>query len=132
MAKTRIGSNASFTGGGFGLSIVGDHCYAYSGAVTSAPVSGPDTKMLDFYSGKGYIKSKLQFITKHRTTQVVYLDIQFNGVSIWDGEKDHTPDKDWGVPIHLVIPPLTRVQVFWGLTNDTADGFVTLTGRVYA
>ena len=31
MAKTRIGANAIFSGPQKGLSIIGEHCYAYSG-----------------------------------------------------------------------------------------------------
>jgi len=49
MARTKIGTNAQFSGTGKGLVYVKDFCYAYSGAVT---VDGTDDVALDFSTGK--------------------------------------------------------------------------------
>jgi len=47
MAKTKIGSNATFSGAQLGLTTIGkDHCYAYSGAQVSN--GGVDATLLSF------------------------------------------------------------------------------------
>jgi len=129
MVKKQI---ATFLGAGETLSIYGNHCSAYSGAVSDPGSGSPATKMLDFHSGKGYIKAKLQFAWESSVSQIVFLKIVFNGVTVLNNKKDASPDKDFLIPVHLIIPSNTRVQVYWGLDNDTINGYAILTGRVYA
>ena len=58
MAKTRIGSNATFAGTGKGLSYVGDFVMAYSGELSA---NDNETTYLLFQTGKGVITGMLQF-----------------------------------------------------------------------
>ena len=54
MSKTKLGSNATFTGTGKGLTVVGKHAYAtnYNSAVPTLPTV---FEALNFQTGKHYI-----------------------------------------------------------------------------
>ena len=58
MSKTKTGTNAQFTSAGKGLTVIGNHCYAYSGDVPIA--QGATVTFFDFTTGKNYIKGLIQ------------------------------------------------------------------------
>jgi len=127
MAKERLGSNATFTGPQLGLSTIGNHCYAYSGSVD---ISG-ETTMLDFTTGKGYIKGRFEFNADFATGggAGVRVQIFMNDIMIIE-ERDtssdwHTGDNEF----HVIIPPLTRITV--KCLGGSQDANVNFTGRVY-
>ena len=58
MSKSKTGSNAQFTSAGKGLTVIGDHCYAYSGDIEATTAS---QTALEFATGKGYILGEFTF-----------------------------------------------------------------------
>ena len=132
MSETKIGSNAQFTSAGKGLSVIGNHCYAYSGDVS---VSGSSTTMLEFTTGQEYIMSQIDLhgLFSQIGQNQISIDVQINGVSImhtyWDASIDSSVIDKASI---ILIPPLSSVVV----TTTQASGSdktmqVTLTGRVY-
>jgi len=127
MAKEAIGSNAIFTGPQQGLTIIGKHCYAYSGHMD---ISVEQT-MLDFQTAKEYIKGKFEFNADFGTGggATVRVQIYMNDILITE-ERDtsndwHTGDNEF----HFVIPPLTRMTV--KIVGGSQDANVNFTGKVY-
>jgi len=122
--------SASVASSGKGLRYVGNWVYAYSGPIQAANEN--DVTMLDFTTGSGIIKAKLQFESDSFVQQVYYFRVRLNDFIMMDVIWDTAPDLTTNLfPLYLIIPPLTRVKVSWGLTNDTKNGYAILTGRVY-
>jgi len=126
MAK---GTNAIFTGTQKGLTIIGNHCYAYSG---SKATSATPTNFLEFTTGKHYIIAKLQPAYFSSYTGNISFLIKFNGQDVQYAEvtssRDYTPYDE----IHLLIPPLTFVEVVLDNLDGGSDlAGVSITGRVY-
>jgi len=134
MARTKLGSNATLTNVGKGLTVVGDHCYAYTGVVGTG-ASGTFAEYLNFHSGKGYIKGRLMVQYAVAVGDSIEWQIIMNGLNIAVSESAHQVGSDTFVDfVDLIIPPLTNV--IWKITNlsgSTAhDVTCTFTGRVYA
>ena len=134
MAKTRIGSNATFSGPQKGLTIIGNHCYAYSGNIAVTGGSSANTELLKFNTGKGYIIGNFQPYSTERGNAQLYLAIKLNNQLVvnaeFDAEGSVNPMLD--SPITLLIPPLTDVQVLVGIETGTNKNWsMTFTGRVY-
>jgi len=133
--------NASVAAIGLGIRYIGAEpmfVYAYSGQ-TSLTSGGGAISMLDFTSGSGIIVGLVQ--SGHDTTQMsasqtLSTEIQFNDVVVFDHltlfTSSDTQTVDLGSPIHLIIPPFTRVKII-GATSDAGPIPTTyqLTGRVY-
>ena len=119
-------------GVGTSLNYIGNHCYAYSGNVTDAGTSGPNTTMLDFTTGSGsYIKGKFQWEANHEGGLVVDIVIEFNGQSIYDSEFDASPNRGmWLTPLKVIIPPNTHVVMKFG-ASGSMQAASQLTGEVY-
>jgi len=135
MANTRIGSNAIFTGPQKGLTTIGEHCYAYSGDVTTTSLAAT---LLDFTTGKGYIyvKTLKMNITDLTVDGTNYsFTVKFNGQVIltefytqpFTGR--HPVDSD---NYYLIIPPLTHVTVDFLSSSGDKSSCATLVGRVYS
>jgi len=95
--------------------------------------------MLDFTSESNIIVGLVQ--SGHDTTQMsagqtLSTEIQFNELVIYAHltlrTDSDTQTEDLGSPIHLIIPPFTRVKII-GSTSDAGPIPTTyqLTGRVY-
>jgi len=131
MAKKRI---ATFLAPNKGLSIAGNHAYAYSGiqAVGSGGQDVPST-LIEFTTGTYYIDIKLQAMrgypanVTHDYLWVVYL----NGTAVYEFyDSDATFNEN---PIYLVIPAYTEVKV---TTQNSTAGTnnnvgIAIAGRVY-
>jgi len=136
--KTRIGSNAIFTGPQQGLTIIGNHCYAYSGGLEID--NDPDVTMLEFTTGKQYIIAKLSFGTRDTDLSVnthIGYEIYFNGRIVFTtfslSDSDGTLFYDGACfPQEILIPPLTAVKIE-GFTSDpnNISCFMMLNGSVY-
>ena len=139
MAKTRIGANAIFSGPQKGLSIIGDRCYAYSGAVAA---SDSLQTLLDFNTGKGFIVATL---TMTATIRMVsgelgsgYLrgwQLDFNGqtVGLYKADSASSGDNLPTVETEILIPPLTNVVLTCVDSAATVNwkGTANITGRIY-
>ena len=133
MAKTRIGANAIFSGPQKGLSMIGDHCYAYSGKVLSTGSAGPGDELLSFNTGKGYIIADCIFQNDITSGSDTYFEIKYNGQTvILNKEASSSITEPWAWI--LLIPPLTFVEVAWGTQSGATNfkGSVSLSGKVYA
>ena len=135
MAKKQI---ATFLGPNKGLSTVGNHCYAYSGAILVT--DGANSTMLEFTTGKQYIVATFNFGTGDSQisgSKDIGYQISFNGNIIFsqfsESDSDGTLIYDGAsFPVQILIPPLTAVKIE-GYTSDTdnLECFGKITGRVY-
>ena len=130
MAKTRIGSNAIFTGPQLGLTTIGDHSYAFSGIKT---VSSPATTLLEFSTGKGYIIGKLEFFQGDLDLDWGKSYVYFNGVEVIRqairlGQAGFNETFD---VIHILIPPLTTVKCELEFGTSSNAGSCSFVGRIY-
>jgi len=128
MAKTKIGSNATFSGAGQSLNYIADRCYAYSGILD---LSSPVTALL-FHTGKGYTVGSFEFNADFSAGGGANLqvEISFNGVTI---VKERDISNNWlagNNEFPLIIPPLTKVSV--DITGGTQDANMNFIGRIYA
>ena len=146
MAKTKIGSNAPFSGGSKSLVILGERCYHYSGVVFFQGQSGGGSSLFgtfaDFYTGKGYTIVTFQYTVMddglQANTDEVRVVVKFNGINIFTyiesarttGEGFTRTQNAWP---KLLIPPLTRVEVTMENITDNSNlaGFVCMSGKVY-
>jgi hypothetical protein len=134
MAKERI---ATFLGTQKGLTTIGDHCYGYSGVIAIGAVQNTQYTMLDFNTGKKYIKCELQFApTDSESSNDFQTVIKINGVQVWGELNQETFSRyhDLKQPAILIIPPNSIVTV--PMANVTAGSSVNwicaLTGKVYS
>jgi len=137
MARTKIGTNAQFSGTGKGLVYVKDFCYAYSGVVT---VDGTDDVALDFSTGKHIIDGKLQiqWLENGADGSDSYYNLELNGeviagnlIGTGHGEPRPTMNPENWIPI--IIPPLSRVRILFTMLSGGGSVVLgsTFTGRVY-
>lgn len=135
MAKTKIGSNAVFTGvGPSGFTTIGDHCYIYSGLRV---FTNSELTVLDFYTSKGYILSTWQYSIMDDGETINEDDsrikIYFNGVKVFSQVDSGDPDRVQNAWPDLIIPPLTHVKVTVENVTDASNlaTLVYMIGKVY-
>lgn len=130
MAKTRIGSNAIFTGPQKGLTTIGEHCYAYSGIIS---VADSETDLLNFNTGKEYIRSTVRFCYGVSSSDNFLYKIKFNGQIVMSDASAGTTQAHWNPEYEILIPPLT--EVIMTAINQSSDSSypqsVVLAGKVY-
>jgi len=133
MAKKRI---ATFLAPNKGLSIAGDHAYAYSGMFGA---NTAEQTMLDFTSGNYYIVGRITFTgsVKANAPQSGSISaalVLFNGLPIailkTDGLNESQPTVAYS---DIIIPPNTVVKVTVESADTDADnqGSAIITGRIY-
>jgi hypothetical protein len=130
MSKTKTGSNAQFTSAGKGLTVIGDYAYAYSGAVTD--IVQADTTLLDFNTGKGFIKAKFQFQTQ-TTDDDIRFTISLNNIVVMGYTIGSSNNHAFQDAINIIIPPLTQVKCF-GYNESSGTqrtGYASMTGKLY-
>ncbi len=125
-----IQPSASTASTGFGIRYIGSHCYAASGLKDSVSGSSADVLMLDFTSGSGYIRALVDFGNHVIGNYQTYFAIDFNGERVMAYGQDNEPSQNTA-PHPIIIPPFTRVQIYWGSNQANNDGYCFLTGRVY-
>ena len=129
MSKTKQSSNAQFTSAGKGLTVIGNHCYAYSGVINA----NGETTYLDFTTGKGYIKSKIQAVTDQANGDDFNIKFYINGIVVgvahafFYSNSTYVVDPKWD----LIIPPLSHVKVTIENINNADEWSVLLTGELY-
>jgi len=131
MARTKIGSNAQFSGVGKALTIIGSHCYGYSGYIA---VGSSNVNLLEFHTGKGYILAEFQFSSTAEHTNNYQYQIKLNDLTVFSYMiTDATQYTDPDFPVRIIIPPLTYVRA---MAKNISSGSeygqnVALTGRIY-
>jgi hypothetical protein len=131
MSKTKIGSNAQFTSAGKGLTVIGSHCYAYSGEVS---VTNSLTTLLSFQTGKEYIVASWFSGFNETTGNDHEFRLYLNGIEVQAiimADSSITYGRD--LPVPCIIPPLSLVEIKCiNLSSSGPKGMWTsLTGRVY-
>jgi len=130
MAPVQPGASVAATG--LGIRYIGEHCYAMSGPVTDPGSGSAATSCLDFTTGSGYILATVAYASNSASgSQDEYVDISFNGVSVWTPRYTSSAEATNEQPFEILIPPQTRFIFKWGLGSDTRQISVILTGRVY-
>jgi len=133
MAKTRIGSNAIFTGASDTLVIVADYCYAYS--LAKIFDNDPEVTLLSFNTGKHILK--VQFLPYRTDTDSLNSahNVYINGVLVLNmvmssGDNHSALSLS---PYQLIIPPLSFVEVKIVNISNTSNGTgaCSMIGRVY-
>jgi len=134
MAKVQLGSNTQFLGGGLGLSVIKDRCYAYSGR---QDFSSTETALLEFSSPPSTVVAKLSptysatdgAITSQDAFFRIYLnDVLINTISASANESAIIQE------YNFIIPPLSLVKISGKNTSGgtVISFFATLIGRLYA
>ena len=117
MAKKQI---ATFLAPSEGLSVLGDHAYAYSGSVS---FDNSGTIALNFQTGKYYAVSKLTWDVVGTSGDDVTLTLSLNGVNVFkpqlfDANHEIVP------PLHFIIPPLTELKlIFTNSNTNVMEGY---------
>jgi len=133
MAKKRI---ATFLGPQLGLSVVGEHAYAYSGVVN---IGNSETEMLNFQSENNYMvcgwfANFNQLTSDPLASEDFRFVLYLNGLQIAMMETADSQQASRATVQDIIIPPNTNVKVtgrnYTG--SNTEPCGVVITGRVYA
>jgi len=127
MARKQI---ATFLGTQKGLSIVGDHCYAYSGVINA----DGETTYLEFVSPKEYLIVNIQALTDQANGDDFDIRFYLNGMVVGVAHAFFYSNSTYVVGAakwDLVIPPLTTLKVTVQNSGTADEWSVMLTGRVY-
>ena len=124
--------SASVASTGLGIRYIGNYAYALSGpVVSSSGTDAPNVLLLDFTTGSGFIVSKILFVSTVASNNKLFFKISFNGISILEQTASNYYEVNIS-PMQMIIPPFTRVEIYWGVGNETADkGTCVISGRVY-
>jgi len=122
-------TGGSFTGAAEALEIVGDHAYAYSGAVD---VQNQVT-VLDFKTGNFYFVGFFEFAGNWSDagSAFVLVDVSFNGIVVLKIAERRDLGAGADQPFNLIIPPYTEVKVVYAGTGTSAEFTTNLNGRIY-
>ena len=137
MVKTKIGTNAQFTGAQLGLTTIGDHCYAFSG---SFGINTSAQTLLEFSTGKGYIVATVGCCgpvnpASIGSGSIGLFRIYLNGIEVAQA-KFGTSDEAQPIESEqtIIIPAYSTVKVdYIDVTSNVAwkvQAYVT--GRLYA
>lgn len=129
---------ASVVATGLGIRYIGEHCYAYSGAVGS---SNTAFTLLQFSTGSGYSVGELTFTGGVEFLSgglanglVTAYQLLFNDLPIAIYKCDtNEEDMPSNITVPIIIPPFTKVEINTvSNVSDSADLVsASLTARVY-
>jgi hypothetical protein len=114
MSETKLGSNATFTGTGKGLTVVGKHAYAtnYDSAVATLPTV---FEALNFQTGKHYIVGTFSCGIDNKPGSEHEFRIKFNNIVVFESKSDNGKETSlvnpFSSPIKILLPPNTEVKV---------------------
>jgi len=134
--KTKLGSNASFSGASLGFSYIRDWVYSYSG---SFPASTSEQTLLDSTTPSGFIVGEFQYNQpvapdSPQNDETSAVQIKFNGVTVSIMRVVEGTGYGAFVTQTVLIPPLTRVTATCESTDNQAAMLSTFTfvGKLYA
>jgi len=114
---------------GLNLNVIGDHAYAYSGAVDV----NSGVTVLNFTTGSFYLVGHFEFSGNWSDAgnNYVLVDVKFDGeIMLRIAER-----RDLGAgsdqPFNIVIPPYTKVEVVYAGVGASTDFTSNITGRIY-
>ena len=108
------------------------HVYAYSGTVDVGDVQNQYYSILEFDTGSGYIRAKVQFHYSAGNSNDFKYSILFNDEKVAEFHVTHGQYPFYN-PIWVVIPPFTTVKCQGANTEAAAarSQLVSITGSVY-
>jgi len=128
MAKKNI---ATFLGPNKGLSVLGDHAYAYARVSTSAAGSA-DTTALLFTTGNYYtVFDYIGFVNTENATNVCYVEIFMNNAEVFVALYNNPQDMRDDQPLQLIIPPHTKFEFKVGQASGGTSWSVIMTGKIH-
>ena len=77
-----IPTSASVASTGKGIRYIGDHAYAYSGAVVTGGGGSADGTVLEFTTGSGYISGQLMYQVDDLGGPTLYVEVKINDVVV--------------------------------------------------
>jgi len=121
----------SFTGPAEALEIIGSHCFAYSGSITPAGASNPDTTALLFTTGNYYATVTINWTSTSTSATVdQYFRILMNDSIIFDAQSEDDEAATQQSPVELILPSYTKFELKVG--DPATNPFtVVLAGRIY-
>ena len=121
---------ATFLAPNLGLSIVGNHAYAYSGVIA---VDNNETDLLNFKSGKIYIIGTFQPSIHEDTSDNMFFKVYINGVEVSATLIGSTTSGTPFEETEILLPPLTNLKIT--CDNDSSSSArsvaASFVGRVY-
>ena len=126
-----IQPSASIASTGLGIRYIGDRCYAFSGPVASPNSATADSTLFEFTTLSGIIVCEIQFVDEAVGTDARILQFKLNNLVVLLNKYDGAPYPNSQQPYIFVLPPETKFQFNFSIDGSTADGYATLTGRVY-
>tara|TARA_Y100001973_G_C5038478_1_gene251629 strand:- start:250 stop:645 length:396 start_codon:yes stop_codon:yes gene_type:complete len=122
------GSNPAGTGSV--LNYVGEHAYAYSGAITC---DNNETTLIDAATGNNYIVAKFQPSVIADTSDNMQFNLKIDGQLITRIQITSSTATTPYEEVEIIIAPNTRLEVTCLNQSDTSanDCAAMLTGRVY-
>jgi len=128
MAKQKLGS--SFLGVQQGLTVIKNHCYAYSGATDVADTD--EHKLLSFHTGDLYMVVEFIFWRRSWEDDDIAYYVEMNGSQVlaWIGRVAEPQGTNQQI---MVLPPRTLVEAYVDKQNHSSDSIVgiNVTGKVY-
>tara|TARA_Y100000310_G_C19957955_1_gene479901 strand:+ start:42 stop:464 length:423 start_codon:yes stop_codon:yes gene_type:complete len=126
-----LGSGNSFTGTSQQLSLVGDHCYAYSG---SSDMTGSFIEMFNFVTGNFYAVVELQMTADWdgMGSDQVFFDVYLGGTKVMDERANiNLAGNPPGLagPVRIIIPAYTEFKLEISCASGKAGAI--LTGEIY-
>ena len=127
-------TNYQFAGTGLGLEYVGkDHCYAFSGPITTVGTGSANTTALNFTTGDSYIVGTINAQNDSTGDVTSFMSVTLNGSSVisirFDAASVSAISMDFPLPI--IIPPYTVVEMKVGINSGSNIWTTQLVGRVY-
>jgi len=132
-----LGVGGTFTGPAEALEIVGDHCFAYPGAIGA---SSSSVQLLKFTTGNYYVVGTFFGngsceASAPANGNLTVFTIKFNGaiISLMKTESGTSTREQMTVRNDLVISSYTEVEVLMQSDANTSDRLVSavFTGRIY-
>ena len=140
MKAEELPPDASIASTGLSLRYIGNWAYAYSGEVAVISDTGnPETIMLEFITGCGYIIAKVDWYLETETNQNFRIKTYLNDIvtAAWliGGVGTSNSEPRQYDPHTIMLPPFTKFKTTIANITVTSGSdrqwYTTLTGRVY-
>ena len=120
------------TGLGTSLNYIGNHAYAYSGAINVENTADAGTTLLDFTIGNSYIMAEIHLFNQQASALDDFVKIFIDGQIIVNARYQNANELHQDQPLVILIPPFSKFQVKASVSGSTGTEFsAVLTGRVY-
>ena len=122
----------TFLGPQLGLTIVGKHCFAFSGLLpaTNGTISSGPT-MLNFTSGKKFLRVRVYYTDTEVGNYGRYVRFLINDTIVMDWVSDGSPPLSTDSAWQFIIPPNSRFEAIANINGVTDNMGLMLNGTVH-